>query len=225
MRPGGRAHYSVESDTAAKALLEALTGEHDLLAALRSDPLAHALQWRADGAVPLTEAGAFRARAGKAFKAILRAHPPSALWPHHRAEHVLQGTDGSFTVRFANGPQATGRRLVLAMAGYQHREATLDAEVLPGLTLRTSLARRLTFGGELLAPGGLTDHLDQLDHLGRPSRVVVMGSSQSAFRAADLLLRHPQSGALERASTLVLSRSTPRPFNSLENRPKHGFLW
>lgn len=39
-----------------------------------------------------------------------------------------------------------------------------------------------------------------------------MGSSHNAFCAADLLLRYLQSGALERASILVLSGSTPRPF-------------
>lgn len=107
--PGSLPKYGVDSDTVAKALLEALTGEHNPLALLLGNSFAQALQQRTDGPVPLTEAGAFYARLGPALEATVRDHPPSAFWPYHRAEHVLRQTDGSFTVRFANGPKACAR--------------------------------------------------------------------------------------------------------------------
>ena len=212
MGPGSLLQYGVDSDTAAKALLEGLGGDANPLRTLLAHPMAAQLQARGEGAVPLVEAGAFYTTLGAQLEAIVRAHPPSAFWPRHRAQDVVRLRDGSFRVTFAEGRQARAKRLVFAMGGYQDHEATLDAELLPGLTLRSVVGKRVSFSGEMLAVGGPAPHVERLGRLGRPVRVAVLGSSHSAFCVADLLLRHLPANSLADGSIRLVARSIPRPF-------------
>jgi hypothetical protein len=196
MGQGTIGKYAVDADTVGGTLLECLQGQEDTLykSVIQSRAALFIQKHRTIG-VPLKVVGEFMTNLGTALEGAVNAHSYSQFFSRTEARAIYIESHGKFRVELVsrnNGTSGTtfeiqSQNLVMALGGRQNTERTLNAEIATGINLSTGYRSKVLFTDFALTDDGVADMRRRLQSASS-HKVIIIGSSHSAFSAASTLL-------------------------------------
>jgi len=222
---GNLGNYQVNSDTLANAFLEVFDRDPDsLLAELNDDVATQKLRTYMGSSVPLPIAGEFLEAMGRQLHRIFERYPRSEVCFNTAIEAAHRLDDGTFLIKGTKAGvpfKARCGQLVLATGGYQSKDDTLNEEVLGERRLQAH-HEKVLLTGDILNPHDRS--LNRVLDSSSDPRVVIIGSSHSAFSVAWKLLESKFSQRLGAGSIKILYRSRPKVyFNSAADALSAGY--
>lgn len=206
---GGLSKYELNSDTHSGVFLECLDGETEHYLDMKQlQPMIDRVKRFAGGPIPLGEAGKFLGVLGEHLERILDQNQYSNVFKHTRVDKIIRDEKGYFRLVDNKGCLLLkAEQIVSATGGQQVRKIALQEEIAPGVLLKP-FAEKVLLSDDVLC--GFLDHeLGVKLSEGKPNRVVILGSSHSAFSVAWYLLQH--WGALfKEAEIVILGRRSPQ---------------
>ena len=186
---GSIGSYGINSDSSGATFVDCLRSAIPTdLTRLYDTPLAKQLLAKGDGAVPLSDVGAFLRTVGSVLGEMISASGGEILTKHEALE--IKRKDDIWLVEVVDPSGRTriikARNVVLA-TGAEQPVARLDEETVSGISLSESCRGRLVQSDEVLKSGGLRMIADRLSRSHDP-RVVVVGGSTSAAAVCRALL-------------------------------------
>ena len=214
---GAIGRYVIKSDTVGGTLLECMDGHtDDVYASVVAGGPAQTIAAGRTGAVPLQVVGQYMGELGQSIRALIDAHEQSQYLPGVEARQLTRTTDGWQTEVSSLGDTSGARRIlvsknvVLGLGGSQNRERTLRAELASGLSVGPKFAHKALLTDHVLTEPGVAELRRRLSRAAT-RRVVIIGSSHSAFSSAWVLLN--QVGLEFKAEEIVmLYRQRPKVF-------------
>jgi len=218
---GTLGRYVVRSDTLGATFLECLGEDGDgagALSPVRRSAVAESIAHMGHGPVPLEWVGAYLQEVGRALEELVADHPTSGFFPRTRADAVRQLAHGGFATEaiVSSDDRAPTRRtflsqaVVLATGGRQSRQDVLSRTLVPGVPLNDYADKVLLTDVVLTRPG--VAELRQRLAAAASSRVVVIGSSHSAFSSLWTLLNLVHGAPFADGAITLLHRSPLRLF-------------
>ncbi len=210
---GSIGKYAINSDTVGGTFLECLADQGaEYLPDAMNSPANNEITARHDQAIPLAQVGEFLNDLGRSIQAALANHPVSYFAAHTTAQRINLRSDGGFDVQSElAGVVRTvrTRRVVQALGGAQNTERTLGASIAPGIRA-IDYGAKVMLTDQLLTQAGLQRAAKMLPKTG--AKVVIIGSSHSAFSATWALLNRLPEHEFSQHSIQLLCRTWPKVF-------------
>lgn len=196
MGHGAIGQYIINSDTMGATFLECLNNqENGIFQSIFNTSAKQELDGYRQSAAPLKVVGEFMGEIGKALQVTIDAHPTSQFFPHTEAREIRQTANGTFQTTFVtttdSGESETfdifSQYVVTALGARQNQEATLNAEIIPGLNLAKKYANKCLLTNLVVTADGPIEIEKRLTQTNN-RKVVIIGASHSTFSAAWVLL-------------------------------------
>ncbi len=208
--------YALNSDSLGSSYLECLDAPaaRELFARLRTDEVTRELDAMRYGYPPLELVGRFFRLFGSDIREILSRYPDCRFLSRTQAHALHLREDGSVAVELWAPDGAStileARTAILALGGRQNLRAWLNLELIPGLRLVDFEPEKVIPTDRLLTSEGLSQAAGLIERAG--TRVVILGSSHSAFSAAWALLNLLPHARFRAGDITILMRREPRIF-------------
>ena len=235
---GALGDYNLNSDTLSNAFLEVLDHDPDgVLAGLASEPETLALKEYSGRSVPLPIAGAFLEQMGRYLHQAISRSSRSDVRMGTKVTSITRLEHGHFRVDATCGNQTlsfTAEKVVLATGGHQNFCQTIAQQIAGEPYLRDVEPCNIALTDEIVRAqtnGRWQSLLHSSLDSGRREcestlpKVVIVGSSHSAFSVAWTLLRPEFGFPFQPGDIQILYRSRPKVyFGSADEAKAAGYL-
>ena len=215
---GSLGNYSLRSDSPASSFLECPEAgpARTVLGHLLDRPHVRTLLTQREAHVPLELVARLLEEVAHAMRGVFERFPESRFLAGHFARSLEATRQGTWRVKIESSTGVDSvlkaRHVVLALGARQVRTEALESELIPDLRLDDRWAQRVMLSGELLSKEGRLKLRRTLERAGSRARVVVIGSSHSAFSSAVTALEVAQGLPLQREAITIAYRNRLRVF-------------
>jgi hypothetical protein len=217
MGSGRLGSYDLRSDSLAGAFLECLDPPpaRALLGPLRDQPHVRELEELRATHAPLSLVARLLDDIGAALQETLARHAESRFLARHTGESLHELPHGGWRVvlRHAGGERSEleARSVVLALGGCQERSEAARRALVGSLRLE-DWSDKMVLTDELLSRPGRAALRARILAAGDEARVVIVGSSHSAFSVAWAVLQEAQGLELRPGAVNLLARTPAKVF-------------
>ena len=184
--------YSISSDSAAEAFLDAISGaRYPQMAVLNDHPLAVEIRNHLGQSIPLKKAAQFLQLVGESVCAMVKSSKRGHILMQHRALQTRRTSDGGWLTTVRDEKQGTVRQIrsrsVIVATGAEQPLSRLYKEHVGGRPLLPTFAGKVVQSGYALTSAGLRQIRKDLENRSDP-KIVIVGGSASAGAVAKALL-------------------------------------
>jgi hypothetical protein len=222
---GSIGSYSINSDSAAEAFLDAvMRTQEPQLVALQDHPIVVTIRKCMGQSIPLTLASAYLHLVGETLCQLVAASPRGLVLTRHTAVSAKMTKDGLWTTRVRSCETGEEREIctssiVLATGAHQPL-SRLQSEKVAGVPLLPTYSGKVFQSGYILTTAGQAEVSQRLRSKAAP-KVVIVGGSTSAGAVARVLLEQSAGVRFGRKAVTLMHR---RPLRIFYNTAEEALL-